>query len=113
MYDDEVFEFDDIGGVAGPDGEGTALFGVITSFEDSSGILVYAGIPEELVEANTSYEFDWMSSWGVMLNAPPDTNYAWQVIAYIDNGAVSFGEVTTDWGGVVEGSLYGDLVMFQ
>ena len=113
VYDDEVFEFDDIGGVAGPDGEGTALFGVITSFEDSSGVLVYAGIPEELVEANTSYEFDWMGTWGVMLYAPPNTNYAWQVIAYIDNGAVSFGEVTTDWDGLVEGSLYGDLVMFQ
>ena len=111
-YDGEEFDLPGIAGVAGADGEGSALFGVAEAFEDSSAILAYAAIPESMVEANTSYEFDWLETWGVLLYAPPNSGFQWILLSYMDNGAVSFEEVSTDWGGEVQGTIYGDLVGF-
>jgi len=111
-YEEDEIDLPDIAGVAGPDGEGSGLFGVAEVFEDSSAILAYAAIPESLVEANTSFEFDWMESWGVLLYAPPNSGFQWILLSYMDNGAVSFGDVSTDWEAEVQGTLYGDLVQF-
>ena len=111
-YEGEEFDLPDMAGVAGADGEGSGLFGVAQVFEDSSAILAYAAIPESMVEANTSFEFDWMESWGVLLYAPPNSGFQWILLSYMDNGAVSFGEASSEWGGAVDGTIYGDLVGF-